>query len=116
MPSAKKRSQRKVSNKRSTIKRSQRKGSNKRSLRKRSSRAKPQIRIPVLHKGSLSKYGWSSSKNKDERHKALRKASKEFTSGELIKKLNLLAIYNKKRNPALVDKVHVDMHYIQTQL
>jgi hypothetical protein len=107
------RSKKSSNKKRSTTKRSTTKRStNKRSTKKRS----PKVRIAVEHKGSLTKFGWSSSKNKEERQKALKRASKEFDGGEIIKKLNLLAIYNKNRNPKLVNKVHTDMHFVQTQL
>jgi hypothetical protein len=101
----------------SAVKRSPRKKSpvtRKRSSARKISKRKSSVRIPVTNKGSLSKHGWSSSKPATKRHAALKKAMKDFTPGMLVKKLNLLVIYNKNKNPKLSKLAHSDMKFVQT--
>ena len=92
---------------------SHKRSSNKGKKRSSSKKSSSKVRIPVLHKGSLSKFGWKSTDTVSSRHKSLKKALKEFSSGQLIKKLNLLAIYNKNKNPILVRKCEADIKYLQ---
>ncbi len=107
-----KRSAKKASRKHSTVKRSTKRSPSRKSTSK-SSKRKSKVRIPVSNKGSLSKHGWSASKPSTKRHAALKKAMKEFTPGMVVKKLNLLSIYNKNRHPELAKLARSDMKFVQ---
>ena len=82
---------------------------------KRSYGVKPKRVLPTLKKGSLTKYGYHVSETTDNRHKALKKAFKEYGYSSLIKKLNAVRIYNKSR-PAVYQKYTSDIKYVQTVL
>lgn len=75
--------------------------------------AKSKVRIPITHKGSLSKYGYSLKKTKLSRHRALNKAIKVYGPAETIKKVNVLSIYNKKYHKTAAKKAHSDVVYIE---
>lgn len=80
---------------------------------KRASGAKSKVRIPVTHKGSLSKYGYSLKKSKTSRHRALTKAIRAYGPGEVVKKVNVLSIYNKKHHKMASKKAHADVKYVE---
>jgi hypothetical protein len=71
----------------------------------------------TLKKGDLSKYGYHlKGKTASARHKALKKASKQFTKNELIRKLNALSILLKNTNRELAFKAYDDMKYVQKHI
>jgi hypothetical protein len=69
--------------------------------------------IVVAHEGSIAKYGYSLKKSRAARHRALKKAENEFTPGTIIRKLNALAVFNKKKHPSKTRTARSDMRYIQ---
>jgi hypothetical protein len=83
---------------------------------KRISGAKSKVRIPITHKGSLAKYGYSLKKSKLARHRALSKAVRVYGPGETIKKVNVLSIYNKKHHKKAAEKAHSDVKYVEEKL
>ena len=91
-------------------------------MRKSRSRSKPGpgpkptskslIRIPVT-KGSL--HGYNLDDKRVERRKILRKLAKKDTWETVVKRLNVLYIYNKNRHPEIAGKFRRDMKYIQKE-
>lgn len=69
----------------------------------------------TLKKGDLSKYGYSLKKNKDLRHKSLKKSMNKFGKNTLIRKLNALHVLHKNTNPNYSRKARSDMKWIQSQ-
>jgi hypothetical protein len=67
----------------------------------------------VLKKGSLGKYGYKAKSPKTSRQASLKKALKGVGYSTLIKKLNVLSIYNKNVNPKLSASVKGDMKYVR---
>lgn len=66
-----------------------------------------------LKKGGLIKHGYSLKQNKTIRQKALKKASKEFSYGTMIRKLNVLAILHKNTNKIYSGRAKRDMEFIR---
>jgi hypothetical protein len=73
-------------------------------------KSKSKVRIPVT-KGKLEDY--SLSDTMEHRRKILRKLAKRDTWEEIVKRLNVLYIYNKNRYPENAMKFKRDMKYIQ---
>jgi hypothetical protein len=82
------------------------------SKRTRSSRrrSRSKVRIPVT-KGKM--HGYSLSDSLDHRRKILHKIAKKDTWEEVVKRLNVLYIYNKNKHPEIAQKFKRDMIYIQ---
>jgi hypothetical protein len=83
--------------------------------RRRSKRSRSLVRIKISpkRKGQLQKFGYSSHDPVEVRHKALRKAVKYYGRGNVVKKLNVICIFNK-RNPSLRNKFCGDKKYVQS--
>ena len=73
------------------------------------------VRIPVKHSGDLTNLGYSLSKKSRTRHGAIKKAVKKFGRATVSRKLNALAIFNKRRYPATARKARADRKYAMTQ-
>ena len=73
----------------------------------------PRRVLPTLRKCSLTKYGYHLSESTENRHKALRKAFREYGYSTLIKKLNAVRLYNKSR-PSVYSKYTSDMNYVRS--
>ncbi len=69
--------------------------------------------IGPLKKGDLSKYGYSSDKPVDARHKSLSKAVKKYGPTTVFRKLNALYVYNKNRNPVRSGKFMKDRDFVK---
>ena len=69
--------------------------------------------IAVLKPGMLTSYGYHIDLPMKERHAALKKAYKAYGYSKLIKRLNILVVYNKYKNPKTAEIAHKDMEYIQ---
>jgi hypothetical protein len=70
------------------------------------------VRIPVKHTGDLVKLGYSMTKKARTRHGALKKAVKKFGRATVSRKLNALAIFNKRRHPMTARKARADRKYV----
>ena len=81
----------------------------------RKSPPKPVVRIKLKSIGSLTKFGYHANKSDAVRHAALKKAAKANGYNEVIKRLNVLYIYNKNRNPKLAEKFKLDMTWVQSE-
>ena len=79
----------------------------------RSRGIKPKIVVPALKKGKLSKYGYAANSENDARHKALRKALKEYGYAGVIKKLNAVKILSRNTNPRVSSIYASDIEYLQ---
>jgi hypothetical protein len=77
------------------------------------SQSKGKVLGLILKKGSLSKYGYKALSPKRSRQRSLKKALNKYGSSTLIKKLNVLSIYNKNVNPKLSKSVKSDMAYVR---
>ena len=55
----------------------------------------------VLQKGTLGQYGYHSVESKEKRHAALKIAIKHIKPLSVYRKLNVLSILNKNRNPKI---------------
>lgn len=67
--------------------------------------------IPVLHKGSLE--GYSTKSPLKTRHSALKRTLRKHGFSSTIKKLNVLNVYNKNKNPKVLKIVLKDMNYVR---
>lgn len=74
-------------------------------------RRKSKVRIPIKHTGDLVNLGYSMTKKARSRHGALKKAVKKFGRATVSRKLNALAIFNKRRHPATARKARADRKY-----
>ena len=88
--------------------------SRSRSRSKPKSRSKSKSRtISVLKPGMLTSYGYHIDLPVKERQDALTKAYKAYGLSKLIKRLNILGVYNKYKNPKITETVNKDMEFIQ---
>lgn len=73
------------------------------------------VRIVLKHHHTLSKHGYKDVKSLSdtERHAALLGAMAEFGATYVIRKLNVLAIYNKHSNPDLAALFRRDIAFVQ---
>jgi hypothetical protein len=71
--------------------------------------------LPVPKKGNLSQYGYKNVKNLStiKRHQALKKAINEEGPTPIIKRLNLIANYNKNTNPKFYKILRDDIMWIK---
>ena len=69
------------------------------------------VRIPMKHTGDLVNLGYSMTKKARSRHGALKKAVKKFGRATVSRKLNALAVFNKRRHPATARKARADRKY-----
>jgi len=69
--------------------------------------------IPKLRKGELKQFGYSSSNSVASRHRALAKAIREYSDLSVFRKLNVLYIFNKNKNPSLASKFNSDKAWIK---
>jgi len=82
---------------------------------KKRKRSKSKVRIYVT-KGKL--YGYHVDDMQRSRRSLLKNILKNkwATYSEVIKRLNVLAIYNKNRHPETSDKIRRDIKYVETYL
>lgn len=73
------------------------------------------VRIKLKAIGSLTKFGYHANKSATARRAALKKAAKANGYNEVIKRLNVLYIYNKNRHPELAVKYKLDMTWVQAE-
>lgn len=73
------------------------------------------VRIPLKRHDTLSRHGYRdvSSLSNADRQVALLGAIVEFGWTYVIRKLNVLAIYNKNRSPGLAQLFRRDMKFVQ---
>ena len=69
------------------------------------------VRIPIKKNGDLTNLGYSLSKKSRSRHSSIKKAVKKFGRATVSRKLNALAIFNKRRYPATARKARADRKY-----
>lgn len=69
--------------------------------------------IGPLHKGELTKFGYSVNLLAAERHAALSKAVKEYGSLSTWRKINALYVYTKNTSPAKAAKYNADRNWIR---
>lgn len=74
-----------------------------------------QARIVLKRHDSLGKHGYKGVKSlsKTDRQHALLGAIAEFGTTYVIRKLNVLAIYNKNKDPALSKLFRDDIRFVQ---
>jgi hypothetical protein len=69
------------------------------------------VRIPIEHPGALAKY------HVDDKLKTKRAALDSYVKKDgyatIIRRLNVLSIYNKNRNPKMSEKIKRDISYLQ---
>jgi hypothetical protein len=61
----------------------------------------------------LTSFGYHVDLPVKEREIALKKAYKSYGYSTLIKRLNILTVYNKYKNPEIVDIVQKDMDFVR---
>ena len=87
--------------------------SRSRSKPKSKSRSRSRSRtISILKPGMLTSYGYHIDLPVKERQDALTKAYKAYGLSKLIKRLNILGVYNKYKNPKITETVHKDIEFI----
>ncbi len=106
---------RRSTKRRSTKRRSTKRRSTKRRSTKRRTRSKSKVRIPIMHKGALGKYHIDLPEKK--RRSILKNllSKGKATYSEIIKRLNVLVIYNKRRYPETSRKAKRDLDFIHRQ-
>ena len=70
------------------------------------------IIIPKEDKGLLSDYGYSLSKNHEERIKSIKKATKDHTKLKILRHVNALRTLHES-NPRNYNKLDKDLKWIQ---
>jgi hypothetical protein len=73
-------------------------------------------RLFTLRKGTLSKYGYKTSFETGVRHAALRKAVSGESYATVVRKLNAVAILQKRTNPKVHNILRGDMAWVQNNL
>lgn len=76
-------------------------------------RLRSRIRIPT-EKGALP--GYTLSMKRSDRRDLLDKLTKKMGWSNIVKKLNVLYIYNMNRHPENAAKFRRDMYYIQKKI
>jgi hypothetical protein len=86
-----------------------------RSPRKSKSKSKSKVRIPAT-KGKL--FGYHVDNLARDRRSLLKSLirSKRATFSEIIKRLNVLVIYNKRKHPETSKKIKRDLDYIERHM
>lgn len=79
-------------------------------------KSKSKIRIPVSHSGTLTSLGYYMHDTQKKRHKALKKALKIYGYSLLMKKINLLYVYNKNKNPKIANIAQSDKKWLMKQV
>ena len=71
-----------------------------------------------LKKGTLTNHGYSANASDEVRHVALRKAVAAEKGGvtAILRKLNVIANLNAKRNPTLTSKFRKDSHWLKEHM
>ena len=67
--------------------------------RRHTRKAPRKVRILIKHEGDLKKLGYSLGKSARSRHTSLKKAVKRYGRLSTSRKLNALAVFNKRRHP-----------------
>lgn len=70
----------------------------------------------TLRKGTLGRYGYKTSYNTMDRHVALRKAVEKESYSTVVKKLNAVAILQKRTNPKVHNILIRDMEWVMKNL
>jgi hypothetical protein len=78
----------------------------------RRSRSRSKVRIPVRKEDFLKRYGYGAYRPESVRHSALTKAVKAYGASSVVKKLNVLAIYNKNNQPQLSKLFAADRDWV----
>ena len=73
------------------------------------------VRIPIKHKGALSDFGYSSKLPSEERHKALKKAVKEYGHTDVARRLTAVSTLQKNTNPTASKKFKADEHWVMRE-
>lgn len=71
--------------------------------------------IGPLKKGTLSQYGYSTSKTALQRHQALDKAITKINQGTVCKKLNAVYILSRNTNPRVAKIYKSDYNYVKSK-
>ncbi len=95
-----------------------RRKSRSRQMSRSKSRSKSRSRsrsktITELKPGMLTKFKYHVHMPTKEKHASLKKAYKAYGYSTLIKRLNILAVYNKYKHPDIAELVHKDMEYVR---
>ena len=75
-------------------------------------KAPRKVRILIKHEGDLSKLGYSLGKSARSRHASLKKAVKRYGRLSTSRKLNALAVFNKRRHPLTARKARADRKFV----
>ena len=73
------------------------------------------VRIHLKSIGALSRFGYAAHESMHARHAALLEAARHNGATEVVKRLNVLYIYNKNHHPALAKLFRSDLHWLQRQ-
>lgn len=73
---------------------------------------KSKVRIPMKHEGDLKNLGYSLGKSARSRHASLKKAVKRYGRLSTSRKLNALAVFNKRRHPQTARKARADRKFV----
>lgn len=63
-----------------------------------------------LHKGDLTKFGYHASLTPRKRDAALARAVKEYGTTGVKRKLNIIAVYDKRTRPKVAATFRADEH------
>ena len=88
----------------------------KSSKKSKRTKSKSIVRIPLTTQGGL--YGYHVNTPAKGRRSLLKRilSKRKATYSEVVKRLNVLVIYNKRRHPEISTKVKTDIDYIHRHL
>ena len=72
--------------------------------------------IPIMEKGSLTKFGYSTEKAMEPRHEALEKAIRKYGALSVFRKLNAQVTLRKTTQPAARHVFAADAEWVRQQL
>ena len=82
-------------------------------IKDRGSKGKGKKIFKNLRVGSLTDLGYSISSPKSSRRRSLKKAVNKYGKSSTIKKLNVIAVYNKRVSPKTTKTAKSDMEYVR---
>lgn len=80
--------------------------------RRHTRKAPRKVRILIKHEGDLKKLGYSMGKSARSRHASLKKAVNRYGRLSTSRKLNALAVFNKRRHPLTARKARADRKFV----
>lgn len=76
-------------------------------------KSKSPVRLKLRKEHSLTKFNYKIKDNKEKRHRALKKAVKSYGYLPVMRRINVLYVFNKNKNPYIARKMTVDKEWLK---